>query len=397
MLLDQVAQSITALSRTEAGYAQQVVCTILDAAIDLHASDIHLQPTEQGHLLKYRIDGVLNSCTEIIRGGTSDIIARLKVLAGLLTYRTDAPQEGRIRSSEVTCEMRVSTFPALYGERVVVRVFREGNNYLSVNDLGLAAEVANDLTHMLRETSGLILVTGPAGSGKSTTAYACLRHLVDTTQGSRSLVSLEDPIEVVVPGVAQSQVNQTEEFNFPAGLRSMMRQDPEVIFIGEIRDQVTAEVAMQSSLTGQLVISTFHSGSAAQSISRLIEMGIPAYMLHNSLLGVLHQRLARKLCDCRVPADRINDSGMEIEGAQQAKGCEHCNGTGYQGRVLLSEWLVPNQHGLNGTGVQLTDTASIEQAAKHAGMKTRWDHASELIRSGITSELEIRRVLGFRP
>ncbi|PHR88677.1 MAG: secretion protein [Blastopirellula sp.] len=396
MHLDQVAQSITALTRTEASYAQQVVGIILDAAIDLHASDIHLQPTEEGHLLKYRIDGVLNACTEIIRGETSDIIARLKVLAGLLTYRNDVPQEGRIRNSEVACEMRVSTFPALYGERVVVRVFREGKNYLTLNDLGLATEVENDLTHMLRETSGLILITGPAGSGKSTTSYACLRHLVETTQGSRSLVSLEDPIEVVVPGVAQSQVNQTKEFNFATGLRSLMRQDPEVILIGEIRDQVTAEVAMQSSLTGQLVISTFHSGSAAQSISRLIEMGIPPYMLHNSLLGVLHQRLARKLCKCSVLADQETDLGFEIEGSQQAQGCENCNGTGYHGRVLLSEWLVPNQHGMNGNNIQLTDTASIEQAAVEAGMKTRWDHAAELIRSGTTSELEIRRVLGFR-
>ena len=225
-------------------------------------------------------------------------MARLKVLADLLTYRTDVPQEGRIRSPETAVEMRVSTFPTLYGEKAVVRLFTSSSRFLQLADLGLGADVDEALSRLLGETSGAILVVGPAGSGKTTTLYACLREIAARSEGGRSIVTLEDPIEVALPGVAQSQVNLPAGFDLTSGLRSIMRQDPEVIMVGEIRDRPTAQIALEASLTGQLVLSSFHAPGAAGAISRLLEMGLEPYVLRSGLLAVVSQRLLRKLCGC---------------------------------------------------------------------------------------------------
>ena len=223
------------------------------------ASDLHLQPTADGLELRFRIDGVLQPVGRIPAAVAGNVTARLKVLAELLTYRTDVPQEGRIRRPQDDVEMRVSSFPTLFGERIVVRFFAGAQRYQRLDDLGLPADVSAPLRQLLNETSGAILVTGPAGSGKTTTVYACLRELAASVtsaveaRSQRSLVSLEDPIEVVVPGVAQSQVNPVAGFDLATGVRFLMRQDPEVIMVGEIRDRPTAEAAFQASLTGHLL------------------------------------------------------------------------------------------------------------------------------------------------
>ena len=279
------------------------------------ASDIHWQPGGDGFDVRFRLDGVLQTVATLPKHIGPNVVGRLKVLADLLTYRTDCPQEGRLRTAADAAEqsqgqdndaveMRVSTFPTLYGERAVVRLFGAARSLQRLDDLGLTPDVLAPLRQLLAETSGAILVSGPAGSGKTTTVYACLRELAAVHGGARSLMSIEDPIEVAVSGVAQSQVHAPAGFDLATGLRFLMRQDPEVILVGEIRDRATAEAALQASLTGHLLLSTFHAGSAAETVGRLLDMGIEPYVLRSGLLAILNQRLLRRLCSC---AEAIDD------------------------------------------------------------------------------------------
>src|SRR5918997_3318745 len=279
-------------------FSVDVVELILAEARAAGASDVHLQPTAEGLSMRWRIDGVLHEAGLIPREVAPNVVARLKVLAELLTYRTDVPQEGRIRGEAGDLEMSLSTFPTIHGEKAVVRLFAASGRLTRLNDLGLTAEILQVLRRLLGATSGAVLFSGPAGSGKTTTLYACLRELVAATEGRRSLATLEDPVEVAVAGVAQSQVNLSAGFDLETGLRSLLRQDPEVIAIGEIRDRATAEVAFQASLTGHLVLSTFHAGSAAGAVGRLADMGIEPYLLRSGILAIVSQRLVRKLFDC---------------------------------------------------------------------------------------------------
>ncbi|PQO36892.1 secretion protein [Blastopirellula marina] len=396
MQLTELHQQLLQQDPKADAYAEGIVAGLLQGALALRASDVHLQPTTSGYHIKIRIDGVLQTLGDIPRGEKTDAAARLKILAGLLTYRTDIPQEGRVSDLTFGQEVRVSTFPALHGERVVIRILWQQDELHHISDLGLPKSIADDLAALLKESSGMILVAGPAGSGKSTTAYACLRHIATEQQGGRSIVTLEDPIESEIPGISQSHIRPSAGFDFATGLRSLMRQDPEVILVGEIRDPVTVETAMQASLTGQLVLSTFHSGSAAEAIRRLIDMGIPTYMIQSGLLGVLHQRLVRTLCECAIPCEEDQRFGFAIAGMKQPGGCEKCRGIGYLGRTLLAEWLVPHQHRLSQLSLETATSASIEAWAVEAGMLTRWSQAEAMLSSGITSPAEIRRVLGFR-
>lgn len=396
MQLTELHENLLSHSPKSDAYAENVVASLLEGAIALHASDVHLQPTASGTHVQVRIDGVLQSVGEIPRGDKTDAAARLKILAGLLTYRTDIPQEGRVSDLPLGQEVRVSTFPALHGERVVIRILWQQQTLHQLSDLGLPPAISTDLAALLQESSGMILIAGPAGSGKSTTAYACLRHILHHEQSGRSIVTLEDPIENEIPGISQSHIRPNAGFDFATGLRSLMRQDPEVIFVGEIRDPVTVETAMQASLTGQLVLSTFHSGSASEAIRRLIDMDIPPYMIQSGLLGILHQRLVRTLCDCSSKCEDEHRLGFSFDNMRQAKGCEKCRGTGYLGRTLLAEWLVPYKHHISQLELDTATTAHVEATAAAAGMITRWQQAETLLTSGQTSSAEIRRVLGFR-
>ena len=253
-----------------------------------------------------------------------NVVARLKVLAELLTYRTDVPQEGRIRGVPGEVEMRLCTFPTFFGEKAVVRMFAGPGRFLRLDDLGLPGEVRDELSHVLDETSGAIILAGPAGSGKTTTIYACLRELAARSRGERSLATLEDPIESVVPGVAQAQVNPAAGLTLESGLKSLLRQDPEVIAIGEIRDKATAEIALQAALTGHLILTTFHAGSACEVIGRLLDMGIEPYAIRSGLRAVVAQRLVRRLCDCAAaiePARRLpRPAGAPGQGPARLRG-----------------------------------------------------------------------------
>jgi general secretion pathway protein E len=348
-------------------YASRFVELLLAAASTTNVSDVHLQPLREGLEIAWRIDGVLLPAGVFPRGHLTDVVARLKVLADLLTYRSDIPQEGRLREPPTNCEMRLSTFPTLHGERAVIRITTKAHRWLQLNQLSLPISQRLALQQLLTATSGALIITGPAGSGKTTTAYACLRELNLEPDSRRCTISIEDPIEAELPGVAQSQVNPVAGLDLSTGLKSILRQDPEVIFVGEIRDRATAEGVLTAALTGHLVITTFHAGNAADAIKRLGEMGLESYQVQNAIKAVISQRLVRRLCDCAVPS-----SGSST--ARTPVGCEKCLGSGYQGRVLLAEILDPTK----------------EQSPS----PTLREQADDAVQAGLTSEKEILRVLG---
>jgi len=393
---NQTQRELAELDSSGTAYATEFVDQLLRAARKLGVSDVHLQPVADGLDVRWRLDGVLQDVGVFARGEASDVVTRLKVMAELLTYRSEVPQEGRIRESEGDVEMRVSTFPTLHGERAVVRLFAAERQFLHLEDLGLPRDVHTALKQVLAETSGAILISGPAGSGKTTTAYASLRELVRGSSGRKSLVSLEDPIEVAVEGVAQSQANEAAGFDFPTGLRSLMRQDPEVIFVGEIRDGVTAETAFQAALTGHLVLTTFHAGSAAGVISRLSDMGIEPYLLRSGILAILSQRLVRRLCNCATDSDEAGEAlGLPVQRFRVETGCEECLGTGYRGRIVLAEMLEARPDDLGRAILSRSDASQLEQLAIKSGMVPRWSRAVEAVEAGLTSPQEVRRVFGF--
>ena len=395
--MPDVNAQLAALDPRDPDYAIAFVDSLLAHAVDTGCSDVHLQPQAEQLHVRCRVDGVLQLVGSFPKGEAADVVTRLKVLSGLLTYQSDRPQEGRLRDAVDGIEMRVSTIPTVHGERAVVRLFGAAENLQTLHQLQLPTEVEADIHATLHETSGALLITGPAGSGKTTTAYACLRQLVASTAGGRSIVSLEDPVEVIVPGVAQSQANAPAGFDLTSGLKSLLRQDPEVIFIGEIRDRETADVAFQAALTGQLVISTFHAGSAAEAVNRLIEMDIEPYVLRSALRSVICQRLLRRLCACcetsNVPEKRL---GLSSSTVKLANGCDVCKQTGYIGRTVIAEAL-STERGVLATAVQHDqDAASIARLAAASGMTTLWERAESLAREGITSPDEVRRVLGWK-
>lgn len=397
--LDDERQSIigrlSGLKPETERYATEFVDAVFDFAKRISTSDVHLQPTRCGLEVSFRCDGVLQSLGIFPSGANSSIVTRLKVISDLLTYQSEVPQEGRVANVEDRTEVRVSTFPTLYGERVVLRFFGNGEIFQSIDELGHTNEVVSQLKDALRETSGAVLVTGPAGSGKSTTLYACMRHLVSSTGGARSLVSIEDPIEVPIDGVAQSKVNNGAGFDLNTGLRSLLRQDPEVIMVGEIRDRSTAEIAIQASLTGQLVLTTFHADSSATAISRLTEMGIEPYLLRSGLNAVISQRLMRTLCECsRETRDPNLLMGLEVESARVPTGCGRCNDTGFRGRVIVSEFLSLRDTTLANAVLSKAGSREIYRLAIENGMVPLWQQATRLVRESRTSPSEVHRVLG---
>ncbi|HWE40837.1 MAG TPA: GspE/PulE family protein [Isosphaeraceae bacterium] len=396
LLADPFRRKLAGLDAGDPRHVVALVDLILAEARAAGASDVHLLPTADGLELRWRIDGVLQAVSTLPATLAPNVVARLKVVAELLTYRTDLPQEGRIRGAPGDVEMRVSTFPTLHGEKAVVRLFVGSGGLLRLDDLGLPVEVRDALRLLLDETSGAILLAGPAGSGKTTTIYACLRELAASTEGRRSLVTLEDPIEAALNGVSQSQVNPAAGFDLATGLRSLVRQDPEVIAVGEIRDRATAEVAFQASLTGHLVLSTFHAGGAAEAIGRLVDMGVEPFVLRSGLRAVVCQRLLRRLCSCARAIDRREDRlGLDVLNAFQAVGCPSCRGAGYRGRLVLAELLRPDLGDVGPAILARVDVRRLESLALAAGLVPLRERARTAVEEGLTSPAEVRRVLGF--
>lgn len=393
MNVDSPIPLLASLSPRDAGFAVKFVDAVLEAALAYRVSDIHFHPVRDGLEVRWRLDGVLQRIGVFPYGESSHVVNRLKVLADLLTYQSELPQEGRIRNAPAGVEMRVSTFPTLYGERAVVRVF-SGKTQHRLAELGLEPGIASALRHQLGSSGGMIVVCGPAGSGKTTTAYACLREMAAMSNGQRSIVSLEDPIEVALDGVSQSQINPQVGLTLESGLKSLLRQDPEVIFVGEIRDQSVARLVIQAALTGHLVITTFHAGSAAGALARLHDWKIEPYQLRSGVLSLLCQRLIRRLCSCATPiTEEVRIDGEVITTARAPVGCDECARTGYQGRMLLAEWLdltAPGASELFAAG----DRSEIEAIARRRGMRTIRENGLLAVTQGGTSPAEFHRVAG---
>jgi type II secretory ATPase GspE/PulE/Tfp pilus assembly ATPase PilB-like protein len=370
----------------EAGGAASVVAivdAVLEAAEGMSVSDIHFLPQSQHLEVLFRIDGYLNRAALLNKTLTANVIARLKVMAGLLTYRTDIPQEGSIRATPNGSEKRVSTFPTIHGETGVVRSFHASGRLQDLQTLGLAEPIRVQLEREIRQRSGAILLTGPSGSGKTTTIYACLRSIQAQRVG-KHIITIEDPVEQVLEGVSQSQVRPGTEFDFARGLRSLLRQDPDVIMVGEIRDPETANVAIQASLAGHLVFSTLHATTACGVVSRLLEMGIEPYLLTSGIRCIVNQRLLRRLCEaCKAPGV----SGWN------AVGCPACHEVGYRGRFLLAELLIPDAKFREGV-LARADTEQLQEIVRSGGGPGLSDAVESALREGFTTRTEVERILG---
>lgn len=361
-------QAFEHLARRGAAGVPVLVDALLARARARGASDLHLEPTPGALLARLRVDGVLENLTALPAELGPNLVARCKVLAGLLTYRNDVPQEGGFKDE--SGEGRVSTFPTIHGEKVVVRFFQAGVA-ISLNQLGFSERVQAGLAKALMRREGMVLVTGPAGSGKTTTLYACLERLA---REGRQVSTLEDPVERELPGVTQSSIRPAAGFDFARGLRSLLRQDPEVLLIGEIRDRETAEISLEASLTGHLVLATLHAGQASGVAGRLLDMGLEPYLLTGALRGVLHQRLVRQRCGC---------GGV----------CERCKPNGWVGRRPLAEWLDPGP-AFRGAVLSRAEAGTLEEAARADGLTPLAEEARTAVREGWTTAEEVRRVLG---
>ncbi len=364
---------------------------ILVRAVQCGASDIHFEPSATDIAVKYRQDGTLQN-VETLPGSVRDnVISRLKVLGNLLTYRNDIPQEGRIElgdkgASDQVSDMRLAVFPTIFGQRAVVRIFYQNSQLMELEQLGFSPAILSALKNFAGQNQGLLLLTGPAGSGKSTTLAGLLRHILKTSSGQKSIVALEDPVERIIEGVTQVQIPPQGAMDFPLALRSLLRQDPEVLMLGEIRDAESARVAVEAGLTGHLLMSTMHSGTCCGAMVRLLEMGLEPYQITSALCAVVNQRLVRKLCEhCKKPTGS--------EGIFQAGGCAKCQQTGYHGRVLIAE-MVTMDGELRKAVLGRSDMETLEATLRHRGHMTLIQDGRRLLCQGLTSEDEIRRVCG---
>ena len=369
-----------------------LVDDILADAVRCGASDIHFEPTGSRLIIKYRLDGVLSVVEELPKLLSDNVIARLKVLGGLLTYRNDIPQEGRISGHETqdkagrVADKRLAVFPTIHGQRAVVRIFYETSSFTELSHLGFSDYIHSALKSIAAQNQGMLLITGPAGSGKSTTLGALLRHILQTSPG-KSVVSLEDPVERNIEGVTQVQIPPAGDMTFPVALRSLLRQDPEVLMIGEIRDAETARIAVQAGLTGHLLMSTMHSGSPAGALLRLLEMGIEPYQVTSSVIAVVNQRLVRRLCETCKARDVKTDCFMAV-------GCPDCMQTGFKGRVLIAE-MVQLDGQLRKAVLARTDLDELENILKDRGHMTMAQDGLRLIGAGVTTKEEVEKACGM--
>lgn len=381
--------------------AVRVVTEIIQAALSRQASDVHIEPQATDTAVRLRVDGVLRDLRRLPRGMQNSLVSRIKILSDMDIAERRAPQDGRflVVTDERKLDMRVSTLPTQYGEKVVMRLLESEAPVMDFAKLGFPGPMALQLSRILELPQGMLLVTGPTGSGKSTTLYAALHEL---RKPSVNIITVEDPIEYVLPGINQVHVNARAGLTFASCLRSILRQDPNVIMIGEIRDRETAEIAMKAAQVGQLVLSTLHTNDSISAVVRLLDLEIPSYLMAASLTGILGQRLVRKLCKCRiqVAASRefvvrmcAMDGGKPPESEHRAVGCAICEGTGYKGRVGVYELLTVD----DAVRAAIRDgrIESIQEAARAQGMITMQADALYKVRAGITTLTEALRVVSF--
>ena len=379
----------------------KIVNLIISKAVEIGASDIHIEPFENDLIIRYRIDGVLRDMEAPPKQLQNAVISRVKIMAKLNIAERRLPQDGRIKMRILGREidMRVSTLPTVHGESVVLRILDRGNVILDLTKLGFPVTSLKQFDSMITKPYGMLLVTGPTGSGKTTTLYASLNKL---NSAEKKIITIEDPIEYQLYGVNQMQVKPQIGLSFANGLRSIVRQDPDIIMIGEIRDAETADIAIQAALTGHMVFSTIHTNDSAGAIARLSDMGIEHYLMASALVGVLAQRLVRIICsNCKeLVKDRnlyLDKMGPEVEHLSQinelfeGKGCENCNQTGYRGRLGIYELLVINEE-VHDMVLQKTSSVLIKEKARSVGMRTLREDGWQKVKEGITTISEIYRV-----
>jgi len=396
-------KSINEIQATDA-HIKNAVEYLFHYAFDQRASDIHIEPKREKTLVRLRIDGVLHTVYELPKALHPAIISRIKTLSRLDIAERRRPQDGRLKVSHLDreAEIRVSTIPVAFGEKAVLRILDPTVLFQDLEDLGFSAHELILFRRFLQQTSGIILVTGPTGSGKSTTLYSSLGHL---SGEDKNITTIEDPIEMVHEGFNQIAVQAGIGVTFSTVLRNILRQDPDVIMIGEIRDQETAEYAVQSALTGHLVFSTLHTNDAPSSLARLIQLGVKHFFIAESLVGVVAQRLLRKICPhCAesLSVDPIFIKSLGIDAGtdtaislKQGKGCIKCRGTGYLGRTGVFEVMgVDASMKEFVSGTEKIDTATLRKKAMEAGMVSLRQNALEKLLKGVTTYQEVGRVLG---
>ena len=387
-----------AIARAEEdGPVIRFVNAVVNQAVREGASDLHFEPDEANLRIRYRVDGILREASIQSKSIHASVVSRVKIMAQLDISERRLPQDGRARIeiSGKEYDMRVSTFPTIHGENVVLRILDKSSALLGTSELGLAPGPLAELSRMIERPNGIVLVTGPTGSGKTTTLYSCIGK-INTVE--RNIVTLEDPVEYHLPSIRQTQVDPDIGLTFARGLRALLRQDPDVIMVGEVRDSETAEIAVRSALTGHLVLSTLHTNDAAGALPRLLDMKIEPFLLSSAMLGVVAQRLVRRVCEkCRrrsaPPAEALEELGAgAIKGEfVVGAGCMACGQTGYRGRLGIFEVLVVTDE-IRDLIVSRASTEELARAARRGGMPSLRDDALRKAAQGITTLQEVIRV-----
>ena len=359
-------------------------------AIQKNASDIHIETHETFGLIRFRVDGVLLTQATIDKNIINLVINRIKVISNLDISEKRIPQDGRtqIKIADKATDIRVSIIPTYFGEKVVMRLLMESSQIPTLEELGFNEEVIKGFKTLLEHSYGMILVTGPTGSGKSTTLHAFLQIIANP---EKNIITVEDPVEYKSNNINQIQVNQKVGLTFASGLRSILRQDPDVIMVGEIRDKETASTAIQAALTGHLMLSTLHTNNAAATISRLMDIGVEPFLLSSSIIGILSQRLVRVLCDCKeIDNNDYSEYGITNK-TYKAVGCKKCNFTGYKKRKAIGELFIMNDY-VKSLIAKGSNDIELKQAMQKEGMKTLKENLIEMIQNGETSIKEAIRV-----
>ncbi|MFD3158182.1 GspE/PulE family protein [Haloimpatiens sp. FM7330] len=370
--------------------------TVIDNAVLNDASDIHIEPYENEMRVRYRIDGTLRQIMRVDIGMLEAVISRIKIMAELNIAEKRLPQDGRInfKSKQKNIDLRISVVPTIMGEKVVMRILDKSNFSIDLDNIGLESEELIKLNNIIKKPYGIVLVCGPTGSGKTTTLYSVLNILNDS---SKNIITIEDPVEYNLKGINQMQVNNKIGFNFALGLRSILRQDPDIILVGEIRDSETAEISIRSALTGHLVLSTIHTNSAVGAITRLEDMKIAPFLLSSTVTGIIAQRLVRKICPNCIKEYISDEKEMRLLGIdnpvklKKGIGCSICNGTGYKGRVGIFEVLEIKKEIKEYIDSQKSETL-IEDIAEKSGTRLLRDSCIRKVLEGITTVEEMLRV-----
>lgn len=375
----------------------KLVNLIIERAISKNASDIHAEPSDRALEIRYRVDGVLHPEIVIPRMLKAAVTSRLKILARINIAERRIPQDGRFSVSVQgkKIDLRVSTFPTIQGEKVVMRILERSGTTIALDDLGMNEEILSKFSQVLGLSHGIVLVTGPTGSGKTTTLYAALNR-VNTTE--KNIVTLEDPVESQISGINQGHTNPVAGFTFATGLRAILRQDPDIIMVGETRDVETAEIAIQAALTGHLVFTTVHTNDAVSSITRLVDMGIEPFLVASSVSAIVAQRLVRRLCrHCSTESQgvelQIPETGAvrKVKHVRKPVGCDKCSGSGYRGRVGLYELIVADDE-IRRLIVKRASEQDIKHAARRSSYRTMFEDGVDKVEAGLTSLEEVMRV-----